>query len=53
MRYNRALGLLFSNMHDETLPELTGVRAMGSVPFGGRYRLNSGSGWFYRRIPWR
>ncbi|MBR2405934.1 MAG: glucose-1-phosphate adenylyltransferase subunit GlgD [Clostridia bacterium] len=39
MRHNRALGLLFSNMHDDALPELTGVRAMGSVPFGGRYRL--------------
>lgn len=39
MRSNRALGLLFSNMHDEALPELTAVRAMGSVPFGGRYRL--------------
>lgn len=39
MRYNTALGLLFSNMHDETLPEFTAVRAIGSVPFGGRYRL--------------
>lgn len=39
MRHNTALGLLFSNMHDEVLPELTGIRAMGSVPFGGRYRL--------------
>ena len=39
MRHNRALGLVFSNMHDEVLPELTGVRAIGSVPFGGRYRL--------------
>ncbi len=39
MRYNTTLGLLFSNMHDDALPELTAVRAMGSVPFGGRYRL--------------
>lgn len=39
MRENKALGLLFSNIHDEALPELTAVRAMGSVPFGGRYRL--------------
>lgn len=39
MRHNNALGLLFSNMHDEALPELTGIRSMGSVPFGGRYRL--------------
>lgn len=35
----KALGLIFPNMHDEALPEMTGVRAMGSVPFGGRYRL--------------
>ncbi len=39
MRKRTAMGLLFSNMHDDALPELTGVRAMGSVPFGGRYRL--------------
>ena len=39
MRHNTALGLIFSNMHDEVLPELAGIRAMGSVPFGGRYRL--------------
>lgn len=39
MQQNRALGLLFPNMHDEALPELTVARAMGSVPFGGRYRL--------------
>lgn len=39
MRHNNALGLLFSNMHDEVLSEFTGIRAMGSVPFGGRYRL--------------
>lgn len=39
MRHNTALGLLFANMHDEALPEFTGIRAIGSVPFGGRYRL--------------
>ncbi len=39
MRYHTTLGLLFSNMHDDALPELTGIRAIGSVPFGGRYRL--------------
>ncbi len=39
MRQNTTLGLLFSNMHDESLPEFTGVRAIGSMPFGGRYRL--------------
>ncbi len=39
MRHNTALGLIFSNMHDEVLSEFTGIRSMGSVPFGGRYRL--------------
>ena len=39
MRNNNVLGLLFSNMHDEQLRDLTSVRALGSVPFGGRYRL--------------
>ncbi len=39
MRNNNVMGLIFSNMHDEALRELTAVRAMGSVPFGGRYRL--------------
>lgn len=39
MSQNNVMGLLFPNMHDESLPELTANRAMGSVPFGGRYRL--------------
>lgn len=34
-----AAGLIFANIHDESLPELTRVRNMASVPFGGRYRL--------------
>lgn len=34
-----ALGIIFSNIHDENLPELTVKRTMGSIPFGGRYRL--------------
>lgn len=33
------LGIVFSNMHDETLGELTEHRTTGSIPFGGRYRL--------------
>ncbi len=33
------LGIVFSNMHDETLGELTERRTTGSIPFGGRYRL--------------
>ncbi len=39
MRTNSVLGILFSNVHDEKLPELTQNRTMASVPFGGRYRL--------------
>ena len=39
MRANNILGILFSNSFDEALPELTNLRTMGSVPFGGRYRL--------------
>lgn len=35
----KMLGILFSNMHDDALSELTLHRTMGSVPFGGRYRL--------------
>lgn len=35
---NNVVGLVFANMHDDRLRELTDVRAMGSVPFGGRYR---------------
>lgn len=34
-----AAGIVFSNIHDESLPELTRLRTMASVPFGGRYRL--------------
>ena len=32
-------GLIFSNIHDASLPELTARRTMASVPFGCRYRL--------------
>jgi glucose-1-phosphate adenylyltransferase len=32
-------GLIFSNIHDGSLPELTHRRTMASVPFGCRYRL--------------
>jgi len=34
-----AVGLIFSNIHDTSIPELTRMRTIGSVPFGGRYRL--------------
>jgi len=32
-------GLIFSNIHDASLSELTAKRTMASVPFGCRYRL--------------
>ena len=34
-----AAGLIFSNIHDGCIPEMTRVRTMASVPFGCRYRL--------------
>lgn len=33
------LGLIFANMHETTVTDLTKIRAMASVPFGSRYRL--------------
>ncbi len=35
----KVLGIVFANMHDSAIKELTDVRTMGSVPYGGRYRL--------------
>lgn len=39
MAAHNILGIIFSNAYDEVLPEVTALRTMGSVPFGGRYRL--------------
>ncbi len=39
MGSNKILGLIFANTFEEGLPELTASRTMGSVPFGGKYRL--------------
>lgn len=36
---SKVLGLIFANMHEQVLPELTKIRAMASVPFGSKYRL--------------
>ena len=33
------VGVIFSNIHDEDIPELSKHRTMASIPFGGRYRL--------------
>ncbi len=35
----RACGIIFSNIHDDNVPELARIRTLGSIPFGGRYRL--------------
>lgn len=34
-----ATGIIFSNIHDHNIPELTSVRTIASVPFGSRYRF--------------
>ena len=36
---SNVLGLIFANMHELTVTDLTKNRAMASVPFGARYRL--------------
>lgn len=39
MTESKTLGIVFSNMHDARLGELTELRTTGSVPIGGRYRF--------------
>ena len=34
-----AVGIIFSNIHDGNMPELTAGRTTASIPFCGRYRL--------------
>ncbi|MDR2655342.1 MAG: glucose-1-phosphate adenylyltransferase subunit GlgD [Oscillospiraceae bacterium] len=36
---NENLGIIFSNMHDSALGQLTESRTTSSIPFGGRYRF--------------
>ncbi len=36
---NNVLGLIFASLHDSTVIDLTKHRTMGSILFGGRYRL--------------
>ena len=38
MRGNNVVGIIFSNMHDDSLSRVTNIRTFGSVPSGGRYR---------------
>ncbi|MDE5666996.1 MAG: glucose-1-phosphate adenylyltransferase subunit GlgD [Clostridia bacterium] len=33
------VGVIFSSINEQNVPGLTKVRSMGSIPFGGRYRL--------------
>ena len=33
------MGIIFSNIYDEHLGEITKHRTLASLPFGGRYRL--------------
>ena len=35
----KVLGIIFANMHEDSISDLTKSRTMGSVLFGGRYRL--------------
>lgn len=35
----KALGIIFSSIHNETIDELTRKRTSASIPFGGRYRI--------------
>ena len=39
MNEHGILGVIICNMHDELLSEITAHRTIGSVPFGGRYRM--------------
>lgn len=36
---NSTVGVIFSSINDNHVPELTRVRSKGSIPYGGRYRL--------------
>lgn len=39
MKSNKMMGVVFGNINDNLLGELTEKRACSSLPFGGRYRL--------------
>ena len=39
MLKTKAMGLLFPNKGDSMIRDITALRAIGSAPFGGRYRL--------------
>ena len=37
--FSVAIGIIFANLHDQYIPQLTTTRTLASVPFGCRYRL--------------
>ena len=39
MNSKKILGVIFANVHDEFVLNLTKNRSMASIPFGGRYRM--------------
>ena len=39
MLKKKAMGIIFANMHDSAVSEMTQQRSMASLPFGGRYRM--------------
>lgn len=39
MLKKKAMGIIFANMHDNAVSEMTQQRSMASLPFGGRYRM--------------
>lgn len=39
MLKKKAMGIIFANMHDSSVSEMTQQRSMASLPFGGRYRM--------------
>ena len=39
MLTNKAMGLIFANMHSSSVGNMTAQRTMASLPFAGRYRL--------------
>ena len=39
MRSNNVIGVIFANVNDDKIPELTAYRTIASVPFGGKYRM--------------
>lgn len=39
MRANNVLGILYTDTYSDCISDLTALRTMGSVPYGGRYRF--------------